>query len=48
LLTKTTPDVGTEQQDGFKLRRDELMAKIDSVQALPSLRALLLDEAIKR
>ena len=43
-----TPDVGTQQQDGCKLRRDELMAKIDAVQALPSLRAPLLDDCALR
>jgi hypothetical protein len=32
LLSKNTPDVGTEQQDGSKLRREELIAKMDAVQ----------------
>ena len=43
-----TPDVDTEQQDRYKLGRDELMAKIDAVQALPSLRAPLLDNSALR
>jgi hypothetical protein len=43
-----TPDVGTEQQDGSKLGREELIAKIDAIEALPSLRAPLPDNAVQR
>jgi hypothetical protein len=42
------PDAGTEQQDGSKLRREELIAKIDAIEALPSLRATLSDNAVQR
>jgi len=31
LLSKNTGDIGTEQQDGSRLRRDELMAKMDAI-----------------
>ena len=43
-----TPDIDTEQQDRYKLGRDELMANIDAFAARPSLRAPLPDNAVQR
>jgi len=47
LLSKNTGDIGTEQQDATKLHRDELMAKMDAIQALPGLRPSP-DNAVQR
>lgn len=43
-----TPDVDTEQQDRYKLGRDELMANIDAFAALAGLRAPVPDNAVQR
>jgi hypothetical protein len=48
LLSKNTRDIGLQQQDGSGLRRDELMTKIDALEALPGLRARLPDNAVQR
>ena len=48
MLSKNTRDIGLQQQDGSGLRRDELMTKIDALEALPGLRARLPDNAVQR
>lgn len=39
-----TSDPGPEQMDGFNQRRDQLIAKIDAIEASPSLQASLVDK----
>ncbi len=43
-----TSDVGPEQRDEFNQRRDNLIAKIDAIEASPSLQAPLLGKSGKR
>ena len=42
-----TSDPGPEQQDEFNQRRDDLIAKINAIEASPSLQAPLMDETQK-
>lgn len=42
-----TSDPGPEQQEEFAQRRDDLVAKINAIEASPSLQAPLMDETRK-